>query len=117
MAAQVNSKKSRRLRRHKGVRARISGTSKRPRLSVFRSLRHLQVQLIDDVTSKTLFGLSDLMIKKGTKSERAKGLGKIIAKEAQGKGIKEIVFDRGGYRYHGRVRALAEALREGGIKF
>ncbi|MDA1334439.1 MAG: 50S ribosomal protein L18 [bacterium] len=104
-------------RRHARVRAKISGTAKCPRISVSRSSRHIQAQLIDDEKNVTLFGMSDLKAKKGTKTERAGAIGAEIAKAAADKGIKEVVFDRGGFKYHGRVKALAEAVRRGGIKF
>jgi len=104
--------------RSKRVRARIKGVSSRLRLSVFRSNKHISLQIIDDNEGKTLVSLNDLKIKKkGTKTEIAKEIGKELAKEALKKKISEIVFDRGGYKYHGRVKAAAEGLREGGLKF
>ena len=103
--------------RHRRLRAKISGTKARPRLSVFRSNMHMEAQLIDDVSGKTIFGAGDLKIKKGTKSQKAQSLGALLAKELLAKGYKKIVFDRGGYKYHGRIRALAESLRSGGIEF
>lgn len=110
--------KSARIRRHKRIRARVRGTSLRPRLSVFRSGKHLQAQLIDDEKGRTLLGMSDAAIKaKGTKTDRARLLGMAIAKRAGELGVTKAVFDRGGYSYHGRVKALADAAREGGIKF
>ena len=109
-----------RLKRHKRVRAHISGTAQRPRLDVFRSAKHIYAQVIDDVSGKTLaaagsnekdFGIY------GGNVEAAKKVGALIAERAKAKGIEEVVFDRGGYLYHGRVEALAEAAREGGLKF
>ena len=100
------------------VRSRISGTEQRPRLSVFRSSSHIYAQVIDDVAGKTLAASSSEMIKAtGKKLEQAGLVGKDIASKAMAKGLTEIVFDRGGYRYHGRVKALAASAREGGLKF
>lgn len=109
--------KSNRIRRHKRIRAKIKGTASRPRLSVFRSLKHIEAQLIDDVSQKTILGMKDFKFKKKAKSDRAAGLGEEMAKEILAKGYKKIVFDRGGYQYHGRIKALAEALRKGGVEF
>ncbi len=112
--------------RHRRVRSKISGTKETPRLSVFRSNVHVFAQLIDDNSGKTLISASDIVkgAKGGkktkaavTKTESAKAVGMEIAKMAEGKGIKKVVFDRGGYKYHGRVKALAEGAREGGLKF
>lgn len=113
------TKKAIRDRRHRRVRAKVFGTKEKPRLCVFRSHRHIYAQLIDDEKSKTLIGASDLEIKKGkkVKIDKAKEVGKLIAEKALGKKIEKIVFDRGGYQYHGRVKALAEGAREGGLKF
>jgi len=111
-----------RERRHTRVRASISGTSAKPRMNVFRSLNHIYVQVIDDSNSTTLAaaGTLDEAIKKSgkkTKTEEAKAVGKLLAERAVEKGIKQVVFDRGGYQYHGRVKALADAAREAGLKF
>lgn len=106
-----------RKRRGNRVRAKISGTAERPRLVVFRSLTANYAQLIDDVAGKVLVGVSDLKSKKGTKTEKAKEIGMEIAKKAQELKITEVVFDRNGYKFHGRVKALAEGAREGGLKF
>ena len=106
-----------RIIRHKRIRAKISGTALRPRLSVFRSAKHVEVQLIDDVENKTIFGRKDLKVKKGTKTQKAEAFAQSIAKEILAKGIKKVVFDRGGYQYHGRIKALAEALRKEGLEF
>lgn len=101
------------------MRAKISGTAKIPRLCVFRSSKHIYAQLIDDEKSKTLISTSDLEIKKAKdkKINLASKVGKLIAKKAIEKKITKVVFDRGGYKYHGRVRALAEGAREGGLSF
>lgn len=106
-----------RLARAKRVRARIEGTATKPRLSVFRSNAHITVQAIDDVTGTTLCAAHDMSVKSGTKSEKAATVGTEIAKAMLAKGIKECVFDRGGYLYHGRVKTLAEAARAGGLQF
>lgn len=100
------------------VRARIKGTAEQPRLSVKRSLKHVYAQLIDDVSGRTLVAASDFEVKeKGTNLEMAKEVGKLIAARAKEKGIASAVFDRGGYRYHGAVAALADGAREGGLRF
>ncbi len=110
-------KKEKRLRRHKRVRAKISGTAKVPRLCVFRSLKHIYGQLIDDQKGKTLISVSDWEIeKKSKKTSLAEEVGKLLAKKARGKKITKAVFDRAGYKYHGRVKALAEGARVGGLK-
>jgi large subunit ribosomal protein L18 len=109
-----------RVRRHKRVRKRIFGTADRPRLVVFRSNRGIEAQLIDDVEGKTLAAAGWLQLKKsfkGKKTEQAAEVGKLLAQNAKKAEIEEVVFDRGGYLYHGRVKALAEAAREGGLKF
>lgn len=107
-----------RIRRTNRVRYKIRGISKRPRLSVFRSNIHIYAQVIDDVNGKTLAAASSLEIKgkKMKSTEMAKAVGKLLAEKALKAGVKEAAFDRGNYRYHGRVKALAEAAREGGIK-
>jgi large subunit ribosomal protein L18 len=113
-------KQQKKYRRHRRIRAKVKGTQERPRLSVFRSNQHIYVQLIDDSQAQTLVSCSDLKVKekKGlTKMEIAKEVGKSIAKKALEKKIKKVVFDRGGYKYHGRVKAVAEGAREGGLEF
>jgi large subunit ribosomal protein L18 len=108
-----------RLRRHKRVRKRIFGTADRPRLVVFRSNRGIEAQLVDDVEGKTIAAASWLNLRKsfkGKKSEQAAEVGKLLAQNAKKAEIEEAVFDRGGYLYHGRVKALAEGAREGGLK-
>lgn len=106
-----------RLARRRRVRAKISGTSTRPRLAVFKSLKATYAQLIDDTNGVTIAGVNDLKIKKGTKLERAKAVGKLIAEAALTKKVETVVFDRAGYRYCGRVKTLADAAREAGLKF
>jgi len=108
-----------RVRKHERVRAKVSGTSERPRLSVYRSNKNIAVQVIDDVKGVTLVASSSesLKLKNGNNIEGAKLVGADIAKKCLEKKIKEVVFDRGGYVYHGRVMALAEAAREAGLKF
>lgn len=112
-------KQNKRKRRHKRVRAKISGTKDRPRLCIFKSNKHIYAQLIDDEKNKTLATVGDLKIKKGKKLkvDIAKEVGKLIAEQAKTLKIEKVVFDRGGYQYHGRVKALAEGAREGGLKF
>ena len=97
----------------------MSGTKDMPRLSVHRTSKYLYAQLIDDVKAVTLLGVSENMLKdvKGTKTEKAVALGKLLAEKAQAAKVKKVVFDRGAYRYHGRVRAFAEGAREGGLTF
>ena len=117
-------KQQARARRQRRIRARVSGTPLRPRLSVFRSLRVISVQLIDDVSGKTLAAASSLKLPKGADAGDRKGkvaqsflVGKKIAELAKAKNITTVVFDRGGYQYHGRVQAVADGAREGGLKF
>jgi large subunit ribosomal protein L18 len=115
------SKSQRRDRIKKRIRKVVSGTTSSPRLSVYRSNADIYAQIIDDSTGKTLLAASsrdkDLSSSKGTKSEISKLVGKHVAEKAKEKGIEVVVFDRGGYLYHGRVKALAEGAREGGLKF
>ena len=105
--------------RHARVRRKISGTAECPRLNVFRSNKNIYAQLIDDVAGVTLASAStlDKEVSKGTKTEQAIVVGKLVAERAVAKGISEVVFDRGGYLYHGRVKALADSARENGLKF
>ncbi|MFZ3054740.1 MAG: 50S ribosomal protein L18 [Minisyncoccales bacterium] len=111
-------KKAKRIIRHKRVRAKVLGSESKPRLCVFRSATHIYAQLIDDVKGKTILAVNDVDIKgKDKKTDSAKKIGKMIAEKAIEKKISEVVFDRGGYQYHGRVKALAEGAREGGLKF
>lgn len=109
-----------RNRRHAKIRARLKGTAAQPRLSIFRSNKHVVCQLIDDVSGVTLAAASGLDLAKnqtGTKTERAAEVGKLLADRAKEKKIKRISFDRGGYKYHGRVKAVAEELRQKGLEF
>jgi large subunit ribosomal protein L18 len=118
------SKADSRARRHHSLRKRISGTPERPRLVVYRSARHIYVQVIDDLANKVLASASDLVVKKeptaapkGKKKDRAKQVGASVAKKCIEKGIAQVVFDRAGYRYHGRVSSVAAGAREAGLKF
>ena len=107
-------------KRHKRVRAKISGTPERPRLSVFRSEKNIYAQIIDDVAGNTLVSASSVekdFEGSGSNKEAAKKVGRLVAERAIAKGIEEVVFDRGGYIYHGRVKELADGAREGGLKF
>ncbi|WP_027091984.1 50S ribosomal protein L18 [Cohnella thermotolerans] len=112
-----------RLKRHLRVRKKINGTNERPRLSVFRSSKHIYAQLIDDVKGVTLASASTLdkelapQIGNGGNVESARKVGELIAKRAKDKGYEKVVFDRGGYLYHGRIQALADAAREAGLQF
>lgn len=122
MITKVDKNKSR-LRRHVRVRKKISGTAERPRLNVFRSGKHIYAQLIDDVKGATLASASTVdkelssQVENGGNVEAARKVGELIAKRAQAAGITNVVFDRGGYLYHGRIQALAEAAREAGLAF
>lgn len=114
----ILTKRQKRIRRHGRVRAKVSGTLKIPRVSVFRSNRHIYAQVIDDAASKTLVSGHDLADKKkGKKSDRAGVVGRALAKKIIESGFEKIVFDRSGFKYHGRVKALADGLRSGGLKF
>ena len=114
----MNKKTIGRYQRHKRIRAKIIGTKLRPRLSVFRSLNNIYAQLIDDAKGETMFSASDYKMKeKANKTERALKVGEELGKKAVEKGIKEVVFDRGGYKYFGRVRSLAEGAKKAGLKF
>ena len=112
-----------RLRRKASIRKRVHGTAERPRLSVFRSAKHIYAQVIDDLAGHTLAAASDgdkaleAEVKGKSKSERAAIVGRVIAERAKANGVELVVFDRGGYKYHGRVQALADAAREAGLGF
>jgi len=111
-----------RQRRHRRIRVSLSGTPERPRLNVFRSLQHIYAQVIDDTTGTTLVAAStnEPSVRaslSGSKTERAQAVGRAIAERAQQKGLRAVVFDRGGYLYHGRVKALADAARAAGLEF
>jgi large subunit ribosomal protein L18 len=115
----VLTKPQRRLRRRRRVRAKVRGSGERPRLSVYRSNRGLFAQLIDDDAGRTVAGVAwtEGELRKLGSLERSKRAGELLAERAKSAGVETCVFDRGGYRYHGRVRALAEGAREGGLKF
>jgi large subunit ribosomal protein L18 len=112
-----------RQRRHLRVRSKLAGTAERPRLNVYRSINHIYAQIIDDTSGHTLFAVSTLdpilrgNLAEKSKTEQAAEVGKTLAERAVEAGITQVVFDRGGYKYHGRVKALAEASREGGLRF
>ena len=112
-----------RERRHRRVRAKVNGTSQRPRLNVFRSTAHIYAQVIDDAAGKTIASASTLekdvksSLKTGADKSAAAAVGKLVAERALKAGVKAVVFDRGAYLYHGRVKALADAAREGGLQF
>ena len=114
-----NKRNAIRQRIHSRIRRKLSGTTERPRLNVYRSLNHLYAQVIDDQKGETLASAStlSLKLKTGGNVAAAKEIGKAIAEKATGKGIKKVVFDRGGFLYHGRIKALADAAREGGLEF
>jgi large subunit ribosomal protein L18 len=122
MITKIDKNKAR-LKRHLRVRKKINGTAERPRLSVFRSSKHIYAQLIDDEKGITLASASTLdkelrgKIANGGSVEAARQVGELIAKRAKEKGVAKVVFDRGGYLYHGRIQALADAAREGGLEF
>lgn len=112
-----------RIRRHQRVRRKVHGTAERPRLNVFRSLHHIYAQVINDDEGNTIAAASSLepglaeSLTGLTKIDKAKEIGKLVAQRAKEKGVEQVVFDRGGYQYHGRVKALADASREGGLDF
>jgi large subunit ribosomal protein L18 len=105
-----------RTRRHIRVRAKVAGTPERPRLVVFRSHKHIYAQIVDDAGQRTLMSVSDGAMK-GKKAEKSTAVGKLVAEKAKAAGITKVVFDRAGYRYHGRVKAVADGAREGGLEF
>jgi large subunit ribosomal protein L18 len=117
----VKETRANRKKRHLRIRKKVTGTATRPRLCVFRSLRHIYAQLSDDIEGRTLVSAcsldTDVEARPKNKSEDAKVVGTLLGKRALGKGIEEVVFDRGGYKYHGRVKILADAAREAGLKF
>lgn len=123
MTMSAKDKRAKRVRRHLRVRRKVTGTSDRPRLCVFRSLKHIQAQVIDDISGETMVSVSTSEPffreedRNGGNTAAASLAGKILAQRARDKGISKVVFDRGGYLYHGRVKALAEAAREGGLDF
>lgn len=122
MALGDRERQARRLRRHRRVRRKITGTAERPRLVVHRSLNNIEAQLVDDTKSVTLLGISTLssqIREQGelSKTDKGRAAGKLLAEAAKEKGITKVVFDRGGYLYHGRVKAFADGAREGGLEF
>jgi large subunit ribosomal protein L18 len=112
-------KRQKRNRRHRRIRRKVAGTAERPRLCVFRSLRHIYAQLVDDDAGRTLVAASshNLDGESGNNTKTAQDVGKLVAERAREKQIDAVIFDRGGYRYHGRIKALADAARENGLKF
>ncbi len=121
MSTATASTHAARQKRHQRIRLTLSGSTQRPRLAIFRSLNQIYAQVIDDSTGRTLAAASSLesgvRTSKSTKSERAKMVGRLLAERARTAGVERVVFDRAGFRYHGRVRALADAAREGGLDF
>ena len=116
-----DSKNDIRLRIHKRIRGRVTGTPERPRLAVFRSVKHIYAQVIDDLKGETLASASsmekEMREKTGANIDAAKAVGKLLAERAVKNGVKEVIFDRGSYLYHGRIKALADAARESGLSF
>jgi large subunit ribosomal protein L18 len=114
-------RQDRRYRRHLRVRLRIAGNAERPRLVVYRSLKHIYAQLVNDQLGTALLGVTDtsegINAAEGNKTDRAKAVGQLLAARAKAAGITKVVFDRAGYQYHGRVKAVAEGAREGGLEF
>lgn len=121
--ADIKHTEQQRQRRHRRVRVQVHGTAERPRLNVFRSLRHIYAQLVDDTVGHTLVSACTLdvglrgEVSELKKTEQAKLVGELLAKRALEKGVKQVVFDRGGYKYHGRVKALADGARAAGLQF
>lgn len=111
------SREEKRYRRHLRVRKKVTGTPERPRLVVFRSLKHITAQLVDDVSRRTLVTVSSTALESGKKTEKSLEVGKQVAAKAKDAGITKVVFDRAGYKYHGRVKAVADGAREGGLEF
>jgi large subunit ribosomal protein L18 len=117
MPAIPKSREQQRARRHLRVRKRVKGTAERPRLVVFRSLKHITAQIVDDVQGRTLITVGSTGIESGKKAEKSLEVGKLIAAKAKDAGITKVVFDRAGYKYHGRVKAVADGARQGGMEF
>ena len=111
------SRSEQRTRRHLRVRKKVAGTTERPRLVVYRSLKHIYAQLVDDTSHRTLVTVSSQDIETGKKTEKSVEVGKRLAARAKDAGVTTVVFDRAGYRYHGRVKAVADGAREGGLEF
>lgn len=114
---EIKKKRIDRIKRHKRVRAKISGTKEIPRVSVFRSAKHVYVQVVDDRAGHTVLSVSDTELKERNKTKSSLQTGEILGEELKKKGVDKIVFDRGGFKYHGRVKAVAEGLRRAGVKF
>lgn len=119
MKTQQKIKREKKIRRHQRVRAKISGSLERPRLSVYKSNKHIYAQLINDRKGETLVEANDSELKKDSKEEKSVDyqVGKLLAEKALKKNIKKVVFDRGGYKYHGRIKALAQGAKDGGLEF
>jgi large subunit ribosomal protein L18 len=117
----VSSSGAARQKRHERIRLRVEGSVERPRLAVFRSLNHIYAQVIDDTTGKTLAAASslekELRAAKAPKTDEAKSVGRLVAERARSAGVERVVFDRAGFRYHGRIKSLADAAREAGLEF
>ena len=113
----MNNKTDKRIRLKKKIRVKIKGTKERPRLSVFRSNKFIYAQVINDLTGKTMMQASDIKMKKGTKTERAKEVGRMIAEVCLKEKVKQVVFDRNGFKYTGRIKLVADEARAGGLKF
>ena len=111
------TKQTRRMRRKNGIRKRVNGTPQRPRLLVYRSLKHIYAQIIDDLAGHTLVAASSQKMDGGANKTAAVAIGQELAKKAQAEGIKQVTFDRNGFRFHGRIKALADAAREDGLQF
>jgi large subunit ribosomal protein L18 len=111
------TREQQRYRRHLRVRKKVAGTAERPRLVIFRSLKHITAQIVDDTTGRTMMTISSTSIERGKKTEKSTEVGKRIAARAKDAGITKVVFDRAGYKYHGRVKAVADGAREGGLEF
>ena len=117
MPAIPKTREQQRYRRHLRVRKKVTGTAERPRLVVFRSLKHITAQIVDDVSRRTLMTVSSTDLLSGKKTEKSTEVGRRIAARAKDAGITKVVFDRAGYKYHGRVKAVADGAREGGLEF
>jgi large subunit ribosomal protein L18 len=117
MPAIPKTREQQRFRRHLRVRKKVTGTAERPRLVVFRSLKHITAQLVDDVTHRTIATVTSTDLDSGKKTEKSTEVGKRIAARAKDAGITKVVFDRAGYKYHGRVKAVADGAREAGLEF
>ena len=111
------TREQQRYRRHLRVRKKVTGTAERPRLVIFRSLKHISAQLVDDVARRTIATVTSTTIETGKKTEKSTEVGKMIAAKAKDAGITKVVFDRAGYKYHGRVKAVADGARAGGLEF